>query len=227
VDVSGNTTYTNRPCAQDESTQRISKSAAAVPGLDCRIANKLAVDTTRRMREGESSQAVYDGYGGINSLSPLVVSLISYVYSFDGNDTASSSRIATLATERCQVGSFGPDPRRCDVYPYEFIERMGGCDAAPGNAGTSIASNTPDAALALGDPESYTLPSLGEAKPVSDRALPEGRSEGTDSPTADCRSRLNASLEAVFQQMRDPQDVTSQDRLRERQRLLKQQLARC
>ncbi len=132
VTSAGETTYTSMPCAQDQSTRRISSNASIVPGLDCRIAQRLAFETSYRMKKGETSATVYDSYGGLNSLSPLVISLVNYVFSFEGNEEASASRIATLATEHCQVGSFGPKARHCDTYPYEFIERLGGCSAAKG-----------------------------------------------------------------------------------------------
>ncbi len=132
VSSAGDTTYTSTPCAQNQSTRRISSSASLVPGLDCRIAQRLAFETSHRMKKGDSSATIFDGFGGLNSLSPLVISLVSYVYSFEGNSDVSAARIATLATEHCQVGSFGTQARHCDAYPYEFIERLGGCSAARG-----------------------------------------------------------------------------------------------
>lgn len=132
VTSTGDTTYTSTPCAQDQSTRRISRNAGVVAGLDCRIAQRLAFETSYRMKNGETSATIFDSYGGLNSLSSLVISLVSYVYSFEGNGDASVSRIAALATEHCQVGSFGAGARRCDTYPSEFIERLGGCSAARG-----------------------------------------------------------------------------------------------
>ena len=140
VTSAGETTYTSTPCAQDQSTRRISRNASTVPGQDCRIAQKLAFETSYRMKKGETSATIYDGYGGLNSLSPLVISLVNYVYTFEGNNDVSASRIATLATEHCQVGSFGSKARHCDSYPYEFLERLGGCSAARGEKPPSDAT---------------------------------------------------------------------------------------
>ena len=144
VTSAGDTTYTSTPCAQDQSTRRISSNAAVVPGLDCRIAQRLAFETSYRMKKGETSATIYDSYGGLNSLSPLVIGLVNYVYSFEGNNDASASRIATLATEHCQVGSFGAKARHCDTYPYEFIERLGGCSAARGEKDAVEATKVSD-----------------------------------------------------------------------------------
>ena len=140
VTSAGETTYTSTPCAQDQSTRRISSNASTVPGQDCRIAQRLAFETSYRMKKGETSATIYDGYGGLNSLSPLVISLVNYVYTFEGNNDVSASRIATLATEHCQVGSFGSKARHCDSYPYEFLERLGGCSAARGEKPPSDAT---------------------------------------------------------------------------------------
>ena len=144
VSSAGDTTYTSTPCAQNQSTRRISSNASVVSGLDCRVAQKLAFETSHRMKKGDSSATIFDGFGGLNSLSPLVISLVSYVYSFEGNSDVSAARIATLATEHCQVGSFGTQARHCDTYPYEFIERLGGCSAAKGENKASAATKLSD-----------------------------------------------------------------------------------
>ncbi|NND91222.1 MAG: DUF4124 domain-containing protein [Granulosicoccus sp.] len=246
VDAAGNTTYTGYACEQDESTRRISKAATAVPGFDCRIAEKLAIDTARRMQAGETSATLYDSHGGMNSLSPLAIGLISYIYGFDGNTTASFSRIATLATERCRVGSFGNNPRSCDAYPRDFIESLGGCESAQGKIDQEvsvISGETPTSRPPTMNLDGYALPELGEANPAVPvtyakpstpsngrqirHADDAGAAVGISQARASCLSRLNESLEETVRQMRASQSVATQERLRDRQRQLKKQLSRC
>lgn len=253
VDSSGNTTYTGSPCAQDESTRRISKTATAVPGLNCQIARKYAFETTNRMKNGESSEQVFDSYGGINSQSPFVIGLTSYIFSFDGNAAASASRITTLATERCQVGSFGTQTATCDTYPYEFIEKLGGCDAAldrngsnshsPEATASPLDSATQTAMLETDLPKTYTPPELGKATAAvqhngwtgaNSQTRPSGMNgiNGLDSDASggeqnSCQSRIGQSLAETARQMQASQSVAGQEQLRERMRQLKKQLGRC
>lgn len=230
VSAAGDTTYTSTPCAHDESTRRISNTAAAVAGLDCRIARKLAFDTTRRMKQGESSASVFDSHGGMDSLSPLVMGLISYIYTFDGNDKVSANRIATLATERCQVGSFGANARRCEVYPYEFVEQLGGCDAARDEsrsaaeqtaAGQTGADPIPATGTAI--PASYEPPAAVPAIDTSARAAAANAIDAR----SNCRQRLTQTLENTNARMQGGASTAEQERLRAQQRQLRMQLARC
>ncbi len=229
IDATGNTTYTSNPCAPDESTSRISKSASVLPVLDCRVARKFADDTAERMLAGESSGDLFNHYGGMNSTSAFVKNLVSYVYSFEGSEGVSQSRIAQLSTERCQVGSFGPVGRRCDVFPVEFIEEQGGCDKAQGL--TSRVSSNDSAA-------GYALPALGEANPDAPRqyAAPAGSATRSTPNTSlattrdlrtDCQQRLTRSIEQTVAQMQKAQDTKTQDRLTRRHRQLRSQMTRC
>lgn len=246
VTVAGDTTYTSAPCARDESTRRISNNAAAVAGLDCRIARKLAFDTTRRMKQGEPSDSLFDSHGGLNSLSPLVIGLVSYIYTFEGNEDVSANRIATLATERCQVGSFGANVRRCEVYPYGFLEQLGGCQAAR-DEGDSTAVNAvsdataPDSASqdAVASTGSAGEPSLGAALPAEPArypvpsVTPHDDTEARDAAIrmvnerAACKLRISETLEDTGRQMQAGVSVVEQERLRTLQRQLRMQIARC
>ncbi len=234
VSAAGDTTYTSTPCAHDESTRRISSTAAAVAGLDCRIARKLAFDTTRRMKKGETSASVFDSHGGMDSLSPLVMGLISYIYTFDGNDNVSANRIATLATERCQVGSFGANARRCDVYPYEFVEQLGGCDAARDESRSAVEQAAAGQGRALS--EAGSIPANGTAIPASyvpPAAVPaidtaaRAAAAGAIDVRSNCRQRLSQTLENTNKRMQNGASTAEQERLRVQQRQLRMQLARC
>ncbi len=219
VSASGDITYTSTPCAHDESTRRISANATAVAGLDCRIARKLAFDTTRRMKQGETSESVFNSHGGMDSLSPEVMGLISYIYTFHGNEAVSASRIATLATERCQVGSFGANVRRCEFYPYEFIQTLGGCAAARDETAGDTAEPVTGAAL----PASYAPPA--PAASIADPQASASRMAAQQQSA--CRQRINGTLENTQALMQQGASAVEQTRLRAQQRQLRMQLARC
>lgn len=242
VSADGETTYTSAPCAPDESTRRISSTATAVAGLDCRIARKLAFDTARRMKQGESSASVFDSHGGMDSVSPLVMGMISYIYGFDGNSNVSASRVATLATERCQVGSFGNTARHCDVYPHEFIQALGGCEAARDESaiGAPQAARVQTSVL----PVDTQAPELGKATPAGEQT---GRYAPSSAPSASassdlapgvaatragsqrasCQQRIGTTLENTNLRLETELSSTEQSRLQALQRQLRMQLARC
>ena len=198
------------------------------------------------MNSGDSSTELFDSYGGTGSLSPVIITMVSYIYSFDGDTLTAPSRIATLATERCQVGSFGPDAHHCTVYPTEFIQEQGGCDAAlqdgsarAGNAPETVHSGESGALQTASAPTAYALPALGEATPdapaayrpappasASSTGKPEGYT-GSMSGTAECQERLKETLAETTRQMQAFPDEASQDMLRDRQRRLQMQLNRC
>lgn len=232
VDSSGNTTYSGMPCAVDESTQKISRSATAIPGLECRVASKLTDDTITRMRNGESIQAVYDTHGGLNNLSTFVVSLVNYVYTFRSNETTTDERIARLTTERCQVGSFGNDTKSCSVYPTAFIDSLGGCATALSTTAVTTSAlgtqyQTTQNLTALPS-DHYSLPALGEAKPTYVPGhIDTGRPANEFSARDECRQRLRNRLIATAQEMQQSEDPSARARLRKRQTHLSSQLTQC
>jgi len=229
VNVSGGTTYSGSPCADDESTKRISKTASALPAMDCRVARKFAADTSRRMMAGESSGELFDSYGGMGATTPFVLGLVSYVYSFEGNQSISEGRLTSLSTERCESGSFGPVGRRCDAFPGQFIERQGGCNAARDEVGQidTVDGPTPVDPAFRGNSSfaptgaAYALPALGEANASATAGAV------TVDRRADCQQRLQRTIDQTAKQMREPQDASSQDRLSMRHRQLRSQLSRC
>ncbi len=219
VDNSGNTTYTGSPCPTDESIKLISNTASARPALDCRVARKFAADVSQRMISGESSEDLFNRYGGINTTTPFVMSLISYVYSFEGNKTITTERITALSNQRCEAGSFGPVGRQCNVFPAQFIEGLGGCSAARGD--NEQASTFADPLTA-----NYALPLLGEAQPAHNTATTAVESATFD-PRASCQKGLLASINRTVSEMKKPQTASAQDSLIERHRQLRSRLTRC
>lgn len=240
IDAAGRTTYSSTACAAEESTQRISKTASALPELDCRVAEQFAADTVQRMSKGETSLDVFDGYGGMGKLSSIVVGMVGYIYSFHGSTTINDDRIVRLSTERCRVGSFGPVGRQCELFPAEFIERIGGCENARRDLtpdepnGSDVYESTTDDV-----PEPYSIPKLGAAS--SARYLPsnntdQGNRNGDLRPgdelsstdvREDCRQRIRRTLAETERELAGSKDLQIRSRLSNRQRQLNNQLLRC
>lgn len=237
LDSRGNTTYTSVQCPLEESTQLISKSARVVPELDCGVAEKLAIEVVSRMKEGELSVKLFNSYGGMGNLSPFVVDLVSYVYSFHGNNAVKATRITQLSLERCKAGSFGSVGTQCDIFPTEFIERLGGCLLASGSAeqNASIATlNRPSDSIQPEGADLYSLPQLGEANPVAPLQTTGNAWAATkripatqDEKLIECRQRLNTLIERANEQMSRELDPKNQKLLKIRNRHLKKQLNRC
>lgn len=223
VDASGNTTYTGSPCPADESTKKISSTAAHISGQDCRIARNFSQAVATQLKQGTSSNELFDYFGGLGSLSPASIGLISYIYTFSGNASTSASRIATLATDRCEIGSFGEAASRCESFPYEFIESMGGCQLAS-EAGRG---NIPGLGAALeaqtADTEPYNQYRAAEHSAASARSSERAIEQGRQS----CRQRIAETIAQNERSMREPQAVTSMESLRTRDRQLRSQLNKC
>lgn len=239
VSADGDTTYTSAPCPHDESTQRISRRATAVAGLDCRIAHHLALDTARRMVGGESSSSLLDSHGGIDSVSPLVIGMISYIYTFQGNERVQASRIASLATERCRVGAYGSATNDCNRYPREFIHQLGGCSAARAETpagdlltsddeGLSTQGHGTLPAIGAARPDSstrYTVPSA--AAPVNDQAASWAAAVESVNARNACKQRIGDTLSETGNRLELAESTQEQLQLQALQRQLRLQIARC
>ncbi|MFK7854657.1 MAG: DUF4124 domain-containing protein [Granulosicoccus sp.] len=223
VDASGNTTYTGSPCPADESTKKISSTAAQISGQDCRIARNFSQAVAAQLKQGTSSNEVFDYYGGLGSLSPTSIGLISYIYTFSGNASASASRIAHLATDRCKIGSFGESASRCESFPYEFIDSMGGCELASGAGGSNIPGLGAAQAVQTADTEPHNRYQAAEHSAASAQSPERSREYQRES----CRQRISETIAQNEQSMRAPQAVATMESLRTRGRQLRSQLSKC
>lgn len=219
VDNSGNTSYTGAPCPTDESIKLISNSAFARPALDCRVARKFAENTSQRMLAGESSDDLFNSYGGVNTITPFAMSLISYVYSFEGNQRMTTERLTALSNDRCEANSFGPVGRQCDAFPEQFIEGLGGCSGILDN-------NEQASAFARPVTTNYALPLLGEANPLN-TTVPSAVKTATSNQRSTCQERLLVSINNTASEMREQPAAHAQEKLIKRHRHLRSQLTRC
>lgn len=225
VDGNGNTTYSGTACATDESARKITTSATPVTAQDCRIAHNFSLAISKQLKRGESSGAVFDSFGGMNSLSPSSIGLISYIYTFKGNDHASVNRIANLATERCEIGSFGAAASYCNAYPNEYIESMGGCNAALGGP----RFNQPDLGAATASPSGPypTDENTDNSNAANIAAIRAREARAALEVKQECRDRINENIANNAQSMRKSLPVRAMELLRTRHRNLRNQLNRC
>lgn len=189
IGTDGSTTYNDAPCAADESTRLLSKSARELSVLDCRVAHNFAFDAVARMRQDDSAEDVFEAYGGADKLSDGARNLINHVFSFRDDAVVSSQRIVDLTIERCQAGLLSKALDQCESFPEEFIERFGGCLKARESDQTVLIQTpaTDPVSSQAGNGTSQTLPpKLKAAKPVSDKASTSDRTT---------EKRLKPSLE--------------------------------
>lgn len=145
VDARGATSYGQTPCPLSASGERLPGDRERAT-LDCRIARNFLWQTAQAMHEGDPSHVVFDRYGGIDSVSPSVIAIINYAYTYRGNTDTSPDRVAALGTRRCQAGAFGRVD--CSVFPTRFIAELGGCAAALDAAAPNGVTSSPGAPAA-------------------------------------------------------------------------------
>ncbi len=201
----GGITYSQIPCPKQKTTtvrSAVPKTGAVV---DCRWASAFAGDVTRRMRSGLASEALFDFYGGIDSVSPGTINIINYVYRFRGNESVPEQRISSLAGSMCKAGSLGDV--RCEALPYGQ-DPGGRCDDQEPDAGP-VESIAPAQALPL-----------AEQTNIQQQAR-------TDVSNDQCKKGIRDQIDAIDAQMRTGYDSAQGERYRERLRALTTRLHQC
>lgn len=225
VDTSGNTSYSQTACPDGGDVEAIETQAGATRSGNCRITRNFAWQTAKSMQDGALSGQIFDQYGGINALSPTSIALINYVFTYKHNYEASAARITELAVRRCEVGSFGNTD--CDQFPVRFVDELGGCHGSAvfqaNNQKTESPSfdNEQQSSNVPGQPAAIQLAGVNTAQPQADLL-----SQGVES-AAECRGRVQLSIDRVYLQMRRSHSINEQDRLREEKRTLGKEMRRC
>ena len=98
VDDEGTITFSQAPCPDNPEKVNVQgvSTGSAKDDVDCRYANRFALDTAKTMRTGMESVDLFDSYGGLDSLSKGTINLINFVYRYKANSTVSSERIAGM-----------------------------------------------------------------------------------------------------------------------------------
>lgn len=199
----GSLTYQQTPCPKQKVEKlNVERTDAAAPG--CVYANKFAVSTARLMRAGQSSDEVFNRYGGLDALSKGSIGVINYVYSFRTNDDVSVERIAALTQAKCRARSLGDVS--CELMPLSFTESLGGCDG--------------EGEVAINEPVAQA-PALA---PALNR-----KTENTVSTefVEQCKKRYRDQIDAIDAQMRQGYTSAQGEAYRERLRALTEQLRNC
>jgi len=209
----GGTTYSQVPCAAEDTSSTVTEGIVRKQkSQDCRIANAFASETAVAMRRGTTSEQTFGKHGGIDSLSPTVVSLISYVYSFKSTPGVSADRIAGLSRARCQAGSFGDTS--CENFPLRYIANMGGCEMAAEQPLNPTQQN-PAAAMPQQD--------VGVA-PADDKASDAKRAAMQQQA---CVTRIKNKLKSLEKSMRSTGSASQHDSLNAQRRQMKKALSKC
>ena len=205
----GSVAYSQIPCPKEKMTTVATAVAKTDDVVDCRWAVKFANDVGRRMRSGLPSDAVFNFYGGVDSVSPGTINIINYVFRFRGNEAMPLERITSLAGSMCKAGSLGDV--RCESLPYGQDPTGKRCD--------------PDAQEELAEPQDAV---------VSDAPRPAGsgneiaRMAGSnDAASERCKKDYRDQIDAIDTQMRSGYDSAQGEVYRERLRVLTTSLRTC
>jgi len=204
----GSVTYSQIPCPKEKMTTVATAVAKTDDVVDCRWAVKFANDVGRRMRSGLPSDAVFNFYGGIDSVSPGTINIINYVFRFRGNEAMPLDRITSLAGSMCKAGSLGDV--RCESLPYGQDPTGKRCD--------------PDAQEELAEPQDAVV---SDAPRQADSNSILQTTANSDAASARCKKDYRDRIDAIDAQMRSGYDSAQGEVYRERLRVLTASLRTC
>ena len=208
----GAVSYSQIPCPQQKSETVRTPTARVDTTVDCRWASKLANDVARRMRTGLESDAAFNMYGGIDSVSSGTINIINYVYRFRSDNSTAIERISSLAGNMCKAGSLGDV--RCESLPYGEDPTGNTCD--------------PD----TDDPAEGQTAATAESVAASDTTRPvvstQARESGGNAADREaCRDNFRDQIDAIDAQMRSGYDSAQGERYRERLLSLTTRMREC
>ena len=204
----GSVEYSQIPCPKQETATVRAPVARTSDVMDCRWATQFATDVGRRMRTGLASDAVFNFYGGIDSVSPGTINIINYVYRFRGNEAVPLERISSLAGSMCKAGSLGDV--RCELLPYGQDETGKACDPDAADDAVSVGET--------GDSEITRMASSNGGQ----QDLAEN-----DAARDQCKQRYRDEIDAIDAQMRSGYDSAQGEAYRKRLRALTNSLRAC
>ncbi|PID62303.1 MAG: hypothetical protein CSB44_04195 [Gammaproteobacteria bacterium] len=136
VDADGNTSYTSRTCPANDTLSTLTINGTSSWSQDCRVGRDFGDEVIRKMQAGMDSTDVFATWGGIDAVSPTVINMVSYIYTFRGSDRIDAARISALTHQRCESGSFGQSD--CRQFPSSFVRNNGGCHADAGPPANAV-----------------------------------------------------------------------------------------
>ncbi|MDX1515954.1 MAG: DUF4124 domain-containing protein [Woeseiaceae bacterium] len=210
VDDTGAISYSQTPCAGQQTTQISSASSRARESTGCGAASEFATTVAGAMRRGTSSADVMNRYGGVDSLSGGAINIINYVYSFRHNSDILPERIAALAQNKCRARSFGD--LRCGDLPPAWAESSDACKTDEDESG--------DAAAAV------TASTDRERRPQPALAASAASAAADDARTA-CQAAIDREVDSINDSMRGGYTSLQGEQYRQRLRDLRQRRAGC
>jgi Domain of unknown function (DUF4124) len=216
----GSIAYSQVPCPSKESTKVHVPVKKIDDVVDCRWASRFANDVVVRMRRGLASDAVFDSYGGLDSVSSGTVNIINYVFRFRGDEKVPAERISSLAASMCKAGSLGDV--RCEVLPYGQETSTNRCnpDADPEGGKCKSAACSP---IVAAQAQRQQPSNSAELEQKNDRDT-QARDDAAE---AQCKKNYRDQIDAIDAQMRQGYDSAQGERYRERLRTLTTRLRDC
>ncbi len=214
----GSVAYSQIPCPTQLTTTVRTPVSRTNDVVDCRWATQFATDVGRRMRTGLPPDAVFNFYGGIDSVSPGTLNIINYVYRFRGNEAMPLERISSLAGSMCKAGSLGDV--RCESLPYGQDETGEACN--PDAADHSVEAGQAGENLYLA-PD----PDVGEIARVASSNSGQQQVANNDAARDQCKKRYRDEIDAIDAQMRSGYDSAQGEAYRKRLRALTNSLRAC
>jgi len=212
VAADGSVAYSQIPCPKQATTTVQATAAKTDNVVDCRWATQFANDVAHRMRSGLPSDAVFNFYGGVDSISAGTVNIINYVFRFRGNEAMPLERITSLAGSMCKAGSLGDV--RCESLPYGRDPTGKRCDPDAAEANTAQAAPIVEAS--------------NQAKFASGDTNRQAESQQrSDEASGQCKKNYRDQIDAIDAQMRQGYDSAQGEAYRERLRVLTTNLRAC
>lgn len=232
VGAGGAVTYSQSKCASEEETSKVLEGPSARERFDCRITRAFSKHVAEEMKAGVSSDDLFSRFGGIDTMAPTSVSVLSYVYGHKGGSDTSINRIVALSGARCESGAYSQDTD-CQHFPSSFIDSAGGCAVVKGEAAGSNQLNQPESGQALPQGSSANLEgNFEESTPTfSDESLELKNynvfKESEAELQTKCRTAIMNEIQAVQTQMRGELSLDERNDLNDTRVKLRETFETC
>jgi hypothetical protein len=217
----GAVSYSQIPCPKQKSTTVAVAKPRRDGASDCRWAASFAGDVARRMRGGMASDAMFDLYGGVDSISNGTMNVINYVYRFRANEAMPEQRIASLAASMCKAGSLGDVS--CEALPYGQEPDGGRCNEdEETDLADSLGADDINQANTLATSNNTTARSQVPSTPARNE-----QSTRSAASRESCRDGYRDQIDEIDAQMRRGYDSAKGEEYRERLRRLTEAMRAC
>ena len=109
TDASGNITYSQSPCAADQTGTRMrgmNTGKISDPGA-CMHVRRFATESFERLQGGTEPSLLINQYGGPGYINSITLNTINFVSGFRFNKDVSALKVGALAYNKCANRGFG------------------------------------------------------------------------------------------------------------------------